>query len=82
MPGGIVRSRPKAEMLVGGVRRDGAAVAAHRVGRPVEDGGLGGVLPREGPVPVGLGTLVAALVPQGLLVEPDELAVEGEKQTL
>ena len=64
---------------VGGAVGDGSAVAAHGGWGAVEDGGLAGVLPGEGPVPVGLGAGVAAFFLERFLVEPGEVAVEVEE---
>lgn len=66
----------------GGVVGDEVAVSAHGGFGAVEDGALGGVLPAEGPVPVGLGAFVPALVTKGLFVEVDVVAVEGIEEAL
>lgn len=58
------------------------AVAAEGSRRAVEKGVAGEVEVIQGPVPVGLGASVAALLNEGRLVEPDEVAVPGEEPTL
>lgn len=60
--------------------RNSDTVAGHRVGAAVKVGGVleagqGG----QAPVPVGLGTSVAALLAQGLLVEPGKVPMPREK---
>lgn len=71
--GGDLRWRGVGEVL---------AVAAEGGEGAVEDSAVDGVLPREGPVPVGLGAFVAAFVAEGGFVEMDEVAVEGVEKTL
>lgn len=61
---------------------DHDAVAPHRPGRSVEDRALAGIFPVDGPVPVGLGTLVAAFLAEGLLVEVHVVPVETEEETV
>lgn len=62
--------------------RDDDPVAAHRPGGTIEHGGLTGVLPANGPVPVGLGPFVAALFAEGFLVEVHVVAVEAEEEAV
>lgn len=58
----------------------GGAVAAHGGRAAVKDGRVGeALLGGSGPVPVGEGALVAALIAQGLLVLPDEPAVPAQE---
>jgi len=61
---------------------DGCSVAGHGVlgGVGVEKGRVFGVGRPAPPVPVGLGTEVAAFGAQGLLVVPDVVAVPGEEE--
>lgn len=58
------------------------AVAAKGGRGAVEKGVVGEVEVVQGPVPVGLGAGVAALLNEGRLKEPDEVAVPGEEPTL
>lgn len=61
----------------GSVVGDEFAVAAYGSGRAIEDSAVGGVLPGEGPVPVGLGAFVTAFRAESLFVKVDVVAVKG-----
>ena len=62
--------------------RDFSTVAAHGVGRAVENGRSVWVFPVDGPVPIGLSAFVAAFLAKGFLIEPDEVAMEVKEETL
>lgn len=64
---------------VGGAVGDGSPVAAEGGWRAVEDGGVSGILSRQGPVPVRQRAFVAAFFLDGFSVEQDEVRMKGEE---
>lgn len=66
----------------GSIIRNKFAITAHGGGGTVEDGAVSGILPGEGPIPVGLSSPIAAFFAEGFLVDMDVVPVERVEEAL